>query len=303
MLLWAPVSPRKFIGVAVDPLEHHVLEEADVRAERLVIQGRIHLLGDAAEHGDLPADAFAHLPQPVIDEPAVAGSDASRGQVDARHHVGRGLFDFDVDQDEPVLVIEVDEILDRVDVPQRDRPRGVEPLPVVKGIAVVAQDRRPREASAHVRQRHGQALRQHAGQRLADLVDIGRRQKPQPHVAEPQLRQHGGGIGRLLPGRNLEAPRRSRKPESRSKLGRSRPISSSTAIGLSCGNAVSGSASGRKAWVIIDLSMKVLLRLGSVDLLGQGLWRAVRRGGSARRFSNCDRNSLFQHEGTKKTGF
>ena len=66
---------------------------------------------------------FAHLARPVIDAPAVAGSDA-RTAGRPPPSWGRGLFDFDVDQDEPVLVIQVDEILDRVDVPERDRPEG-----------------------------------------------------------------------------------------------------------------------------------------------------------------------------------
>ena len=72
---------------------------------------------------------------------------------------GDGL-DLDMHEDEPVLVVQVDEVLDRVDVAERDRPGGIEPLPVVKGVAVVAEDRRAVEQLGSVAERHRDVLRQ-----------------------------------------------------------------------------------------------------------------------------------------------
>ena len=92
--------------------------------------------------------------------------------------LGGERLDLDVHQDEPVLVVQVDEVLDRVDVAEGDRPGRVEPLPVVEGVAVVAEDRRPVEQAAGVAQRHGDVARQHRGRRLADLVDVGRARNP-----------------------------------------------------------------------------------------------------------------------------
>ena len=53
MLLWAPVSPRKFNGASYNTFVHDVFEEADVGTERAVIKRRIHLLWNAAQHGNL----------------------------------------------------------------------------------------------------------------------------------------------------------------------------------------------------------------------------------------------------------
>jgi len=78
----------------------------------------------------------------------------------------------------PVFVVEVDEVLDRVDVSQRDRAVGPESLPVRECIAVITEDRgRPsREATSQsgiARLRGKESCRL-----LADLVDVGRRQEP-----------------------------------------------------------------------------------------------------------------------------
>jgi hypothetical protein len=55
-------------------------------------------------------------------------------------------FDLDTDEDEPVLA-EMNEGLNRVDDVQRDRSRGIKPFPVVEGVAVITEDRRPIENS------------------------------------------------------------------------------------------------------------------------------------------------------------
>ena len=106
-----------------------------------------------------------------------------------------------------MLVVQMHEVLNRIDIPQGNGFRPVEPLPVVQGVTVVAEDRRTREPPADVAQRHRKIPRQQAHRRLADLVDVRRREKAQPHIAQAQPRDRGGGIVRFRPGGNLEFPR------------------------------------------------------------------------------------------------
>ena len=53
-------------------------------------------------------------------------------------------------QNEPVFVVEVDEILNRVEVAEGDGAVLVKSLPVVERITVIAQDRWPAEASTNI---------------------------------------------------------------------------------------------------------------------------------------------------------
>ena len=126
-----------------------------------------------------------------------------------------------------MLVVEVDEVLDRVDIAQRDRPGRIEPLPVVEGVAVVTEDRRPPQTRANVAERHGEVARQDRGRLLPDLVDVGRRQEAEPHVVQPQLRQRDGSPAGN--GGSFKLRARARKPLSCSRLGKSRPSESSAA--------------------------------------------------------------------------
>ena len=66
-----------------------------------------------------------------------------------------------------MLVVEVDEVLDRVDVAQRDRPGRIEPLPVEEGVAVIAEDRWPIEPGTNVAQRASDVVRQQASRARA----------------------------------------------------------------------------------------------------------------------------------------
>jgi hypothetical protein len=59
----------------------------------------------------------------------------SRHVVDAGNAIknaGRDGLDLDMYQDEPVLVIQMYKVLDRVDISQRDRPCGIKSLPVYR---------------------------------------------------------------------------------------------------------------------------------------------------------------------------
>ena len=87
-----------------------------------------------------------------------------------------------------MLVIKVDEILEGVDVTERDGSFRVEPLPVVERVAVVAQNRRPAQQRACLAEWHRDTARQHFCFRLRHLVDVRGGEKAQAKVVEAKFR-------------------------------------------------------------------------------------------------------------------
>ena len=101
-----------------------------------------------------------------------------------------------MDEDEPVFVVEVHEVLQRVDVAECNRPGRVETLPVVKRVAVVAQDRRPAQQRAGFAEGHRDTARQHFHFRLRHLVHVRGGEKADADVVQPKFRN--GLLQRLV---------------------------------------------------------------------------------------------------------
>jgi hypothetical protein len=95
------------------------------------------------------------------------------GSVDGGKNVGRDCLDVHVDEDEPVLVVQVNEVLHGVDVAERNWPSWIEPLPVVQRVPVVTQNRRPPEQLARLAERNCEISREQIHRRLRNLVDVG----------------------------------------------------------------------------------------------------------------------------------
>lgn len=178
----APEVERRGVHTLVD----HSLEEADVGPKRLVIERGVHFFGDPPERLNLGPEGVRQLRNGGVEHCVVlVGQCIVRLANRIEGRPGQGL-DLDVHQDEPVLVIKVHEVLDRVDIPQGDRPRWIEPLPVEEGIAIVTEDGRPPQSIANVAERNGQVARQHGGGILPHLVHIPRGQETKTHVIESQ---------------------------------------------------------------------------------------------------------------------
>jgi hypothetical protein len=94
-----------------------------------------------------------------------------------------------VDEDEPVLVVQRHEVLNGVDVAERDWPAWVEPLPVVQRVPVVTQNRRPAEQLARLAERNCEISREQIHRRLRNLVDVGGSEKADAHVIKTQRTQ------------------------------------------------------------------------------------------------------------------
>ncbi len=84
-----------------------------------------------------------------------------------------------------MLVVKMDKVLDRVDVPQRDRPRRIEPFPVKESVAVIAEDRWTIESRTDLTKRQGDIAGQEHGRLLPNLVHISGCEKSDSNVIKP----------------------------------------------------------------------------------------------------------------------
>src|SRR5260370_32743276 len=114
-----------------------------------------------------------------------------------------------MDQDEPVLVIEMDKVLNCIDLPQGDRTIRLEPLPVVESVAVIAHNRRTPQSRADVAEWHRNVAWEERGRLFADLIDVSRSQEPKANIVKPKLSQ-GRIVGRQ--GRNSQLFRKRTEP-------------------------------------------------------------------------------------------
>src|SRR5437899_6485665 len=84
-----------------------------------VIDGRIHMLRDPPQHADLVRYSTGNRPQRRIYRSEVSGRQRILYCGDGIEDARCDRFDLDVHQDEPMFVIEVNEILNRVEVAER----------------------------------------------------------------------------------------------------------------------------------------------------------------------------------------
>src|SRR6266404_3866865 len=110
-------------------------------------------------------------------------------------------------QNEPVFVVEVHEILDGVDIAKRDRLIPAKSLPVVQGVAVVAEDRRPLEQLTGPAKRGRKVCGQHRCWFLTHLVDVCRGKEAHADIVEPEFWQVLGVSTILRPQRDLKRSR------------------------------------------------------------------------------------------------
>jgi len=97
-----------------------------------------------------------------------------------------------------MLVVKMNEVLQRVDVAQGDRTRRIEPFPVIERVAVVTQDRRPPKQLASPTKGRRHIVRQYGFRRQADLVHVRRCQEAEANVVQAQLPQRFlGPIARI----------------------------------------------------------------------------------------------------------
>ena len=59
------------------------------------------------------------------------GRDCPTRAIDSRQNSCGNGFDLDVHQDEPMLVVHMDEILNGIDIAERNRPVFAESLPII----------------------------------------------------------------------------------------------------------------------------------------------------------------------------
>ena len=133
-----------------DAFIHNILKKADVQAERPVVHRRIHFFRNSPQHRGLPLDRSGDDAKLTAHALGVFRLHRARRPVNRRENFFGDRFDLDVHENEPVLVVEMNEILQRVDVAERDGAVRIEPLPVVQRVAVVAEDRRPAQQRACV---------------------------------------------------------------------------------------------------------------------------------------------------------
>src|SRR5205807_1482197 len=104
-------------------------------------------------------------------------------------------LDLHVNQDEPVFVVEVDEILNRVDISKCDRRVPAKPFPIVESVAVVAKNRRAVQKLAHMNQGAGEVCGQHFARLLANLELDGKLVSGSRSGRKPRARNFAAGIG------------------------------------------------------------------------------------------------------------
>src|ERR1044071_4114760 len=176
-------------GAGRDAFVYDILEEANVRAEAAVIERGIHLLGNPSQHVNLAPYRRRNRAERIGHRFAVSISERHAASIDRRENLGRYRLDLYMDEDEPVLVVEMNKVLQRVDIAKGDRSIRIEALPVVERVSVVTQNRWPAEQRADLDEGRGEIRRQLSHWRLRDLIDIGRCEKADADVIEVQLRQ------------------------------------------------------------------------------------------------------------------
>ena len=136
-----------------------------------MVERRIHFVRNTPQHRDLLPDRGRNVAERETHLGGIRELDRVRGAIDARQHSGADGLDLHVHENEPVLVVQVDEVLQRVDVAEGDRGARIEALPVVERVTVVAED--------------GRTLEQRTGLR------IGRRVPPDSTTSVPPCEKRG----------------------------------------------------------------------------------------------------------------
>src|SRR4029077_20604830 len=155
----------------------------------------------------LLVDREGYVPNRTIDGAGRVRIECFLNYRDRVQDARSDCLDLDMNQDEPVLVEEVHEILNGVDVSERNRPVLVKSFPVVQSVTVIAQNRRTVQQLAGAAQRTREIGRQHSARFLAYLVDVGGGEEADAQIVQPEFRKVAGRHAIFGPQRDIQRAR------------------------------------------------------------------------------------------------